>query len=219
MALPNVNGPNRGNEEQQLKARIKLWIREELAAAAAGGIGLHVDGATGNLIIDKGQEQSGNYVAGTSGWALFPTGNAEFNSLTLRGGIIGNDALANPVGASAYNGTGGYVSVPLTTWTTIVTQTVTVPTGFSKAIVIANSAATFNGTITNGLFGSQTVINGVGGPQTYESGSGYSLSASTQLLSGLTGGGTFTVAESVYVAGSGTYTASGTVQGAVIWLR
>ena len=93
-----VGGPNTGNGHQELKARVIGWIRDELHAAAQGGIGLHVDGATGNLIIDQGEVQSGNYVAGTSGWALQPTGNAEF------AGTVNVDGTLNVTGDAEFSG-------------------------------------------------------------------------------------------------------------------
>lgn len=137
MALP-VSGPNTGNPDQNLWAQIRQVIRDELANAARGGNGMHLDGTTGNLIIDQGDIQSGNYVPGSAGWALLPTGNAEFNSLTLRGGIIGNAALTNPVGVAQaghtntnYSVTGSLVALS--------SATLTIPAGFTTALVFASA--------------------------------------------------------------------------------
>lgn len=83
MASPIGHPANQGNGIDQLKAQVLGWIREELGRAAQGGIGLHLDGATGNLIIDAGQVQSGNYAAGSTGWALKPTGDGEFDGVSI----------------------------------------------------------------------------------------------------------------------------------------
>ena len=82
--------PNQGDGVDQFKAQVIQWIREEIAKAAQGGANgsLHIDGATGNLVVDRGDIRSGNYVAGTSGWDLAPSGAAELGPTTVRGGTI-----------------------------------------------------------------------------------------------------------------------------------
>jgi hypothetical protein len=86
------------------------------------------------------QFDSGNYVPGVSGFNITPDGNAEFNQLTLRNGIVGDAALANPVeprviynSVSGQNGSGSYVALG--------TVTVTVPTGFTRALVTVAAVA------------------------------------------------------------------------------
>ncbi len=147
MASP-VGSSNQGDGIQQLKAQIIGWIRDEIRKAQMSGTnGLHVDGATGSLIIDKGNTRSGNYVAGSTGWALDNAGNAEFNVLTLRGGIIGDAALANPVSFGQSNAGAGSFAVPVAA-TAIATTTIPVPAGYSRALVHATTAMTVWSTST-----------------------------------------------------------------------
>lgn len=102
----------------------------------AGGGDLTIDG--GDMIVDDGEARSGNFVHGSTGWRLLPTGNVEFNDITLRGGIIGDDALENPVSPiAAHADTSGF-AVPLVQ-AAIVTKTITVPAGFTRALVMASA--------------------------------------------------------------------------------
>jgi hypothetical protein len=60
-------------------------------------------GGNGNLIIET--FQSPNYVAGSTGWQVTITGDAEFNSVTVRGEIIATDFAAEvTVSAGPYAG-------------------------------------------------------------------------------------------------------------------
>lgn len=49
-------------------------------------------------------EKSDNFVAGSSGWAIYKNGNAEFNNLTIRGTFNGTDFIINTSGAFFYSG-------------------------------------------------------------------------------------------------------------------
>ncbi len=201
--------PNQGSGADQFKAQIVQWIRDEIAKAAQGGANgsLHIDGPTGNLIIDNGDIRSGNYVAGTSGWDLAPTGNAEFNSLTLRGGIIGNDALTNPVnfGGIGYSATAFTVT---SSSTAVVTRTITIPTGFTQAAIIGvSTAGAVNGSTGAGYLYIQTVINGTGGAvmPAYGGPSGgwaFVAASAMRTLSGLTTPGVITVTANLYASGA-----------------
>lgn len=151
MASPVGRPPIQGNGFDQMKATVLGWIREELGKAAQGGIGLHVDGATGNLIIDEGEVQSGNYAAGSTGWALFPTGSAEFNSLTLRGGIIGNDALTNPVSVGLASNTQTNFAVA-TTQGTFAATPLTVPAGFTSVIIWSWAGASIYNSTASSMY-------------------------------------------------------------------
>ena len=51
MASPIGNPSNLGNGYDQIRAQVIGWIRTEIQASRTGGIGLHVDGATGDLIF------------------------------------------------------------------------------------------------------------------------------------------------------------------------
>jgi len=77
---------------------------------------------------------------GTVGWALGGAGsNAIFNNLVLRGGIIGDAALANPAafGVASQDWSG-------LTFTTVNLEKdalITVPSGYSRALVTATATA------------------------------------------------------------------------------
>lgn len=201
MASPIGHPANQGNGIDQFKAQVLKWIREELGRAAQGGNGLHINGATGDLIIDQGEVQSENYVAGSTGWALKPTGDAEFSSLTLRSGIIGNDALASPAdfGASGTSATGfGLTSTP----TDRAASTIGVPSGYTRAIVMCTVDATAVNTVLSGLLMLSANINGTrGGENSGAPGpNSYYANASASAIRTLTGlsGGNITVAATVH---------------------
>lgn len=69
--------------------KLQDQIRRMQAASPFFGTGMHPNGNGG---ID-----SDNFVAGLSGYSFGNDGDAEFNELTLRSGIVGNDALTSPV--------------------------------------------------------------------------------------------------------------------------
>lgn len=112
------------------------------ARRSLAGLGLHIDGPTGNLIIDANAMLTANFngtlsppAAGTTGVAIV-NDTIIVNNIVLAGQIIGNDALTSPVKTDAKNDlNSGY------TWTTsFVAQasvTFTVPTGFTTANVLA----------------------------------------------------------------------------------
>lgn len=146
--------------------------------------GMHPNGNGG---ID-----SDNFVAGTSGYSFKADGDAEFNDLTLRGGIIGNDALTNPVvPAQAFQGASSFtLSVA---GGNIVTITRSAPAGFTSAVVNAyGRVAAINSTASLDALYCAVDVNGSGGNQfgmPVSAGSFGSLSAGySTLLSGLSAG-------------------------------
>lgn len=146
----------------------------------------------GDLVIDPdGAAQSSDFVAGATGWRL--TGDsAEFNDLILRGGIIGNDALANPVDiAGAGDSQSGF---SVTTTATLYAQAaLTVPEGYTRAIIQALATATAANTSADADFlYVRAVINAAGGGENYArvAANGYGTAAATAIrtLTGLVGG-------------------------------
>lgn len=123
--------------------------------------------ANGATLTASGDIESANYVAGTSGWKLDgSTGNLEINDVTIRGGIIGDDALTDPVRPAVVN-SGTITSLNFTTsFATYVTQTVTVPAGFTSAQVLAIPTAVAPASAGGGLVAVyvQAVVNGTTGP-------------------------------------------------------
>ena len=55
-------------------------------------------------IIERQLFRSENFVTGVSGWAIYQNGNAEFNSLTIRGTFLGSNFEINSLGAFFYSG-------------------------------------------------------------------------------------------------------------------
>jgi hypothetical protein len=110
MASPIGSPINQGDGLDQLKAQIIQWIRTEIRASQQGGIGLHVDGATGDLVADRGQFRSMNYAPGAAGWSLFPSGDQELHGSTVIGGnttiggvltVLGRDMAADQAALTA----------------------------------------------------------------------------------------------------------------------
>jgi hypothetical protein len=153
--------------------------------------------ANGNGGID-----SDNFAAGTSGYSFKADGNAEFNDLTLRGGIIGNDALTNPVvPGSVWSEASNFTVSP--TWTTVIATDVTVPAGCTAASIHAqgrvtafyNNAGTGSG--VDYLFAHLYVSSYSSGfypkAATDNGGSGTNQVFRDAVLTGLTPGSTFAI--------------------------
>lgn len=147
-------------------------------------------------------------------------------TLSLPAGIIDNDALANPVlPATFYERADGWATT--TTFQTKVTETLTTPAGFTKAIVSASAWATATNTtaVTDNMY-LRPVIDGANGPADYISGiapgaSGSGQASDSRLVSGLTDGQTFTV--TVEVRSGNAWGASAgniaIINGTVLWFR
>ncbi len=243
-----VGGANQGNGSQELEARIREWVRDELSKAARGGIGLHLDGSTGNLIIDKGDVRSGNYAPGSAGWDLAPSGSAELGATTVRGGKLqsgnyvagtsgwgldgaGNaefnavtlraGIIDNAALASPVTGASGTASGTATVTTTIADYavvTITIPAGFSRAEVVGISSVSGSG--SSSVLGVWTRIAGNDGPLNYAAVSGAYAAASSAHARSLTGlsGGSLSVSTRAQAA-SGSITTNLTTAVMVTFLR
>lgn len=136
-------------------------------------------------------------------------------ALTLQPGIIGNDALANPVQiGTASNGLNNYA---ITTASTVrASVTLTVPDGFTEAVVTstATGMGQNSGTATDYLY-VMAVIQGISGGELYTAagpGLGVGLASPFQsTLTGLTGGQVITVSVATR-AGFNTWAAVGANQ-------
>lgn len=91
----------------------------------------------GDLVANGGVLQSGNFEAGVAGWQLKPGGNVEVNDVTIRGGIIGNDALTDPVSPRAPHDDATGFTIPKAGFTVPAQVTVAVPSGYTSALVMA----------------------------------------------------------------------------------
>jgi len=163
------------------------------------------DPATGAVLSFDPIRMAGFDPAGNEVFRLSTAdGSATFNgpvkiggTLDLPAGIIGNDALANPIltdTASNY-----LSSYAITTATTVrASITLTVPTGFTQAVVIANASAMgYNNTAASDYLYVQAVVQGVGGGELYSAaGAGLGVGLASPFhttLTGLTDGQTITV--------------------------
>jgi len=96
-----------------------------------------------SLLVRSGTIQSPNFdgvaatnTLGTLGWALDgPSGNAVFNNIALRGGVIGADALAHTIVDQRNSATFA------TAGADVLTQTITVPAGRTSALILVNGVA------------------------------------------------------------------------------
>lgn len=187
------------------------------------------------LLVSSGTIQSPGFdgvaatnTVGTTGYGLDgPTGNAVFNNIALRGGIIGNDALANPVGVAVANGTTTGLSVASGSYVATNTQTISVPTGFSQALVMAVCAGSASAPAGGGGILCHCRIAGTDGDDAinFTSTTSAGIGATgcfARLVTGLPTNGTGTVAVTGYVggAGVGTWTAvAGRLSVSVMFLR
>lgn len=185
--------PRPSDMKRPITGRIRAQSEEQARTRSTSpffGTGMHPNGEGG---ID-----SDNYVAGVSGYRFDDDGNAEFNDLTLRGGIIGNDALAQPVlPSSAYDYTTNFALT--TTAVNIRTKNIAVPAGFTTAAVALTVRvyAINNSAGLDYLF-SQANINGYNGlalpvPATNGNGSAMNVSTFSTVLTGAALGSTLTL--------------------------
>lgn len=136
---------------------LQRQLNELKAASSLGGASIDAGDLQvnngGSVIVNGGGDiQSGDFdgalpaTPGTTGWALGGSGsNAIFNNLVLRGGIIGNDALTNPVFPRSVHAD----ATPFALTTTLAvkaTATVVVPAGYTQALVMAVSQVTARNT-------------------------------------------------------------------------
>lgn len=142
-----------------------------------------------------GNLQSGNYAPGSAGYRLRSDGNAEFNALTLRNGIIGDDALENP--ARFANTFSDVNSVNFSVaGSDLAVVHFTVPAGFTRAQVLCFATVGNSRNLGAGAqpYYMQAWIGSSSSAviaTTAEDGSGVSISTAwTAALSGLSAGGT-----------------------------
>ena len=182
---------NAGSGIDNFKAIVLGWIRDEITKSKQGGNGLHVDGATGDLVADRGQFRSMNYVPGSAGWGMQPSGNAEFNDLTLRGGIIGNAALTSPVAMDNASGASNGFAVTIADQDLAV-ATIPVPAGYSQALVfIEVTTSAYNNTAVYAYLYVQALVNGIATrlmPAGTGTGTATVSTAKSVTLTGLSGG-------------------------------
>ncbi|NYG05713.1 hypothetical protein BJ986_000200 [Phycicoccus badiiscoriae] len=215
----------------------RIYAIEEQARALVNrnpffGTGIHPTGH-GGMASDAfdGDIDTGN--AGTTGWA-FNNQKVAIGELILRPGIVGNDALTNPVAAGAIYGSLTNFSLS-TTLTNIKTITLTVPPGFTQAAIsVVARVYAINPHTSGGYDGlggdylySQANIAGYNGyalplAVSGSGGSGTGISPFSTVLPGLTGGGSVLVqiaASTSYFSWAANTSNTAEVSGSVQWFR
>lgn len=173
-----------------IEARLReMTAQRNLEAATIGGGGLRSEDFDGTL--DPA-------TAGTFGWGLSGSnGNAIFNNIVLRGGIIGNDSLTNPVVPQRLQSYNNIFSIT-TTFASKLADTLVTPDGFTSVSILAIAHITgVNSRTAAGLLQVRISVNGFpNAPQINEAQpSGYtqvSNSYATE-LTGLTDGQTIPI--------------------------
>lgn len=111
--------------------KIEAWMARKDSSSPFFGTGMHPNG--------QGGLDSDNFVTDVSGYRLAET--PEFNDVKLRGGIIGNDALTNPViPGSVWVQSANFIISP--SWNTVINHNVTVPDGVTSAEIDARARVT-----------------------------------------------------------------------------
>lgn len=187
---------NPRNGEDWLVREVQTLRRELNEARAANVFGL-----TGIQPRDGGTDLDGfvniNGPLTVSGASQIIGSLSIEGPLQLQPGSVENDALTNPVEiGTASNGVNNYEIS--TTSTVRATVTLTVPAGFTQAVVTANPTAMgHNGTASPDYLYVMAVVQGISGGELYTSaaaGLGAGLAAPFHTtLTGLTGGQTITV--------------------------
>lgn len=152
-----------------------------------GGGQIELDGGdlnvtNGDVVVSGGNVQSGNFMAGSAGYRLRSNGNAEFNDITLRGGIVGNDALASPISPARAHAQATNFSLT-TTAVQKASVSITVPSGYSRALALATISATaVNKWTGQDFFAGYADVNVAGSPGGYlaaaDGQSGYAIGIS-----------------------------------------
>ena len=184
-----------------------------------------VDGTlnvVGNLDVTGTANFDGNTTIG---------GNAAITgTLSLPSGIINNDALSSPVKPVWSHADSGASSFAVTTtMTNRATATVTVPTVYTQALIMAaGQASAVNTTASLDTLYVGVSINGTdppgwaSGQDVGSSGFGGATSSVSGVITGLTGGGTFTIAariRSAFAGWSANASNEANIDASVLFLR
>lgn len=179
----------------------ELRAAQTLNAASVGTGGLSSSNFDGTLTPPA---------VGTQGWGLAggPNGAAIVGTLYVRDGIIGDDALTNPVAPASLDGTNTGLTLT-TSDSSLRSGTIAVPDGFSTALVLANGAVGgVNSTGSLDGISAHIVIAGVSGDTVTESvpsgldGHAYPAFASTVTGLPSDGTGTLSIATWGHTAGA-----------------
>ena len=128
-----------------------------------GNVTTYIDNAAiGNAQIG-GDIWSSNFVAGSAGWRIYRSGNAEFRNITARGDVEASSLKANTAMVDTLHIHGDAVTVPVSAftagaisansypagWSTVVIQTAWIDAGGSPVFVTGTCAVFFNPNISS----------------------------------------------------------------------
>lgn len=168
MTQPGTPGsqiPSSGVDDTILRVQRDLERRvSAIEATMQGTNGIVV--AAGSTI--RSSPFDGDLVAqtpGTVGWGM-DGDTAIFNNIVVRNGIIGDDALANPVEDGVFTGSPGATFVYGTTSNAVIySGSLAVPAGYTKALIVAfGTASGYNDTGSYGVLACKVQIGGSLGP-------------------------------------------------------
>lgn len=210
------------------------WIAAKLADMQAQIDALRTAGNINNAVVSSngGSVRSADFDGdplandfGTNGWYIgggAGSGSlAVFNTIDLRSGIIGNDALANPVTVviSAENTTTAWATT--TTLANKVTATLAIPAGFDRAIMFCFGGVVFTDSAPNRFDARCTIDGDVGSTLINLANLTGCTTVFHQLVETGVSGSTITIATQVRsaVATAGAASNQATVAGFAICLR
>jgi hypothetical protein len=204
MPQPGLPGSQFPSEDSLIR-RIKDLERAVQQLAAANPLATAGISTVANGIVVNGSE--------TVNGPLTINGPATITgTLDLPAGIIGNDALTSPTKPAVASGAATGFAVTLASQTLAV-ATYTVPAGFTQAAVTVNcTVGAINPNTLDDFLYSSAIINGVMSNEVFgyvapNNGSVAVSTSKSSILTGLTGGSTFTVA--VALNASRTWAANG----------
>jgi len=166
-------------------------VREFKQALGAQTGFTFVDGKIMSATFDGSLEHPA--AAGTSGVGMGgPDDTIVVNNMVIRGQIIGDDALTNPVDGTAAD---GLVTGTLSGTALFTTKTITPPSGFTEALVIAVATGGMTATAAgNGYLQVAAFIDGTGPTISSWCINGLAVSTTSSYAAHLTGlSGSFTV--------------------------
>lgn len=229
-----MNGPSLTPRGPSLQARTRNNNPDPMSEITRrlGDLSRRINDVSGSILRSAGIAVTQTLMTITRGLrvegTLDVTGDAVFSGdLAVPNGSITNDALANPVAPQEFGASAVGWSAPASTWTTVASASLTVPVGFTRAIVYAIGwwrIGVETTTVTAYLNG-RVVVGGELGESAsvrVEAGDGGSIQgANVEALDGLRPGSTVTVSSDAYmstaIAASGPNSAR--VSGVVLWLR
>jgi len=134
-----------------------------ISQITSSNVTTYIDNAAiGNAQIG-GDIWSSNFVAGSAGWRIYRSGNAEFRNITARGDVEASSLKANTAMVDTLHIHGDAVTVPVSAftagaisansypagWSTVVIQTAWIDAGGSPVFVTGTCAVFFNPNISS----------------------------------------------------------------------